>query len=126
MSPKPQRRTDAQQASRQPAGKGSSGKEARPPAKGKPPKAPPTRTAIPDEASIKSVSDGLRVAGQQLLRRIVSLVAAHLGSPEAARLWLVTPAPEFGTSPLSAIEAGRANLVLAVLESLWGPSPNDA
>ena len=133
MSPKPQRRTGAQQGSRQPAGKASSGKAGRPRAKGKKAlkgpaaaAAQPTRTGIPDEASVTQAFAGLSAADQQIVRGIVARVAEHLGSPEAARLWLVTPAPECGTAPLAAVAAGRADLVLAVLESRWGPSPDYA
>jgi hypothetical protein len=36
-------------------------------------------------------------------------VTADAGTPdEAARLWLVTLAPEFGTTPLTAISQGKA------------------
>jgi hypothetical protein len=90
------------------------------------PAGPSIGTPMPDEAALKNVSDGLGAADQKTFRRIAFLVAEHLGSPEAARLWLVTPSPEFGTTPLAAIEAGRASLVLAALESRWGPSPDYA
>jgi len=80
----------------------------------------------PDEASIDQVAIGLGSEDRTALQHIRSALEAHLGSPEAAQLWLVTTAPEFGTSPLTAIAQGKAKLVLSVLESRWGPSPTYA
>jgi hypothetical protein len=65
----------------------------------------------------------LTPADQATVQRILSTLAEHLGSSEAADLWLVTKSPEFGTTPLEAIAGGKAGLVLAVLEARWGPSP---
>jgi hypothetical protein len=80
----------------------------------------------PDEASIDQVAVGLGPEDRTALQHIRSALEAHLGSPQAARLWLITAAPEFGTSPLTAITQGKAKLVLSVLESRWGPSPTYA
>jgi hypothetical protein len=77
----------------------------------------------PDEAAIEQVVAKLGPADRATVHRILSGLAEHLGSPEAARLWLVTPAPEFGMTPLTAIAQGKAQLVWAVLESRWGPNP---
>jgi hypothetical protein len=78
---------------------------------------------IPDESSIEQVAAALEPTARDAFRRILAELTEHLGSPEAARLWLVTPAPEFGVSPLTAITQGKAELVLAVLHSRWGPGP---
>jgi len=48
-------------------------------------------------------------------------LTTHLGSPEAARLWLVTPFSDFKSTPLQAIVEGEAASVLALLEARWGP-----
>jgi hypothetical protein len=80
------------------------------------------RAAIPDESFLKAIAEHLNSSDQEALRRIVSELTEHLGSPEAARLWLVTRAPEFGTTPEKAIRSGKARVVLAVLESQWGPN----
>jgi hypothetical protein len=79
-----------------------------------------------DEAQIERITGRLGSADQNAFSQIQSTLAAHLGSPEAARLWLITKAPEFGKSPLDVIADGRAKLVLAVLESRWGPNPTYA
>jgi hypothetical protein len=81
---------------------------------------------VPDEQAIEQVEVRLPEADRDTFRRILRELAAHFGSREAARLWLVVKAPEFGTTPLKAIEGGKAALVLARLESLWGPSPTYA
>ena len=77
----------------------------------------------PDEAAIEQVVAKLGPADRAAVHRILSGLAEHLGSPEAARLWLVTLAPEIGSAPLTAIAQGKAQLVRAVLESRWGPDP---
>jgi hypothetical protein len=88
-----------------------------------PPHGRPAGGGTPDDALLREVLARLGAADQDAVRRVLSLLAEHLGSPEAAQLWLVTLAPEFGTTPLEAMAAGKAKLVLAVLESRWGPNP---
>ena len=78
---------------------------------------------VPEESMITEATADLAPADRILVGRILSGLTAHLGSPAAARLWLVTQSPEFGTTPLTAIVDGKAKLVLALLESRWGPSP---
>ena len=60
---------------------------------------------------------------QAAIRRIVALLVRHLGSAEAAHLWLATKSPEIGSAPLAAIAEGKGRVVLALLESRWGPGP---
>jgi hypothetical protein len=79
--------------------------------------------AVPDENTITEATADLSPADRAVVGQILSGLTAHLGSAEAARLWLVSQSPEFGTTPLSAISEGKARLVLALLESRWGPSP---
>ena len=79
--------------------------------------------AVPDESTISEATADLACADRTVVGQILSGLTAHLGSTEAARLWLVTQSPEFGTTPLAAISEGKARLVLALLESRWGPSP---
>jgi antitoxin Xre/MbcA/ParS-like protein len=83
-------------------------------------------SGVPDEAAIRQALADLGPAGQGSGCRILAVLAEHLGSPEAARLWMVTPSPELGATPLAAISAGKADLVLALLESRWGPNPTYA
>ncbi len=78
------------------------------------------------EAAVEPIVAHLGPADRAAVRQILSELAEHLGSPAAARLWLVTPAPEFGTAPLTALAEGKAPVVRAVLESRWGPSPTYA
>jgi hypothetical protein len=83
-----------------------------------------TADACPsDVAAFEQVAAKLGPADWAAVHRILSGLAEHLGSPEAARLWLATLAPEFGTTPLTALAEGKAQLVWAVLESRWGPNP---
>jgi hypothetical protein len=73
----------------------------------------------------KSLAE-LQGEDRSTVRIILDRVAEHLGSPEAARLWLVTASPELGRPLLTAIVEGQASVVLAVLESRWGPNPTHA
>jgi hypothetical protein len=115
MSKKQENKAKARQAMGRPARDGSAGKTA-----------PPVDVGISDEARIEQVAASLGTADQTAVRDILSMLEKHLGSAEAARLWLVTRSPEFGTPPLTAIAEGKAKLVLAVLESHWGPNPTYA
>ncbi len=81
---------------------------------------------IPDEAQIEEKSGPLSAEDRDAFRRVQKLLAEHLGSRAAARLWLVTPAPGFVTTPLEAVRNGQARLVLEMLEAQWGPSPTYA
>ena len=77
----------------------------------------------PDDGAIEQVVAQFGPADRATVQQILAGLAEHLGSPEAARLWLVTPAPEFGAPLLTAIAEGKAQIVRAVLESRWGPNP---
>lgn len=81
---------------------------------------------IPDESDIDEVNRCLSPAQRGVFLRVQQLLAEHLGSRAAARLWLVTPGTGFETTALDAIRTGQGKLVLATLESQWGASPNYA
>lgn len=81
---------------------------------------PPTGPEVQDVAATLDPPD------RDAFQRILALLENHLGSPEAARLWLVTPSSEFVGTPLTAVTQGRAKLVLALLESRWGSGPAHA
>lgn len=82
--------------------------------------------AIPDEAAVDRVRAKLLPGDRAIAAQLIEMLTRRLGSPEAAWLWLVTVAPEFGKAPLDVIAAGNAALVLADLESRWGPNPTYA
>ncbi len=91
-----------------------------------------TRTAqeahdgIHESEQIEQVVADLKPPDKATVRQIMTLLEEYLGSGQAARLWLVTKSPEIGTSPLAAIAEGKAQAILAILESRWGPSPTYA
>jgi hypothetical protein len=78
---------------------------------------------VPDEDQVREAIGCLEPADHEALQQLRKLLAQHLGSDAAARLWLVTPSPGFVTTPLDEIRQGRAKLLLAMLESQWSPSP---
>ncbi len=78
---------------------------------------------VPDHGQIGKLIGRLEAADREAWNRIRELLALHLGSAAAARLWLVTPSPGFATTPLDEIRNGRAKLLLTMLESQWGLSP---
>ena len=75
------------------------------------------------ETAIQKAVTALAPKDRELFQQLVSLLEEHLGSLEAARLWLVTRSPAFESTPLAAIRKGNAHLVLALLQSQWGGSP---
>ena len=83
-------------------------------------------TGVPDEAQLTAMVGRLDPKDRAAFTRARELLAQHLGSDAAARLWLVTPDTGFQTTALDAIRDGKAKLVLATLESQWGPSPSYA
>jgi len=82
--------------------------------------------AIPQQVEIDQAIAHLNHADRVAVHRILSGLEQHLGSPEAARLWLVTTTPAFTKPPLAVIADGNEKEILAVLESRWGPSPSYA
>ncbi len=78
---------------------------------------------IPDESQVDEAARALPSKDRKTLKKLLNLVAKHLGSREAARLWLITPFSQLSTTPLDAIQKGDAKLLLKVLESQWGRSP---
>jgi hypothetical protein len=81
---------------------------------------------IPDEAQILEAAGDLSAADRSALARTRRLLAQHLGSHAAARLWLITPSPGFVTTPLDAVSKGKAKAVLAIVKAQLGPSPTYA
>lgn len=82
------------------------------------------RTAgIPSEDQIAEAAANLDVKGRAAYRQVRKLLAKHLGSDAAARLWLATPGTGFETTALDAIRKGQAQLVLEGLKAQWGRSP---
>ena len=108
--------------------------KARPPTSRQVRKTPPTTSAVsrrspthpPTGPEVQQVAATLDPSDRDAFHRILALLETHLGSPEAARLWLVTPSPEFEATPLTAVIQARAKFVLALLESRWGPGPAHA
>lgn len=84
---------------------------------------PQAPIAVPTEQEIATKASVLSGPARNAFDTILIKLAEHLGSPVAARLWLVTPVAQFDTTPLDAILAGEAEAVLAYLESHWGPGP---
>jgi hypothetical protein len=78
---------------------------------------------IPDESALDQVAASLSAADRDAFATARRLLAEHLGSHAAARLWFVTPGTGFETTALDAVRNGQAALVLATLESQWGMSP---
>jgi hypothetical protein len=83
-------------------------------------------TGVPDEAQVVEALVGLGPEERAAFQQVRTLLAEHLGSHAAARLWLVTPGTGFETTALNAVRNGQAMLVRASLESQWGPSPTYA
>lgn len=83
-------------------------------------------SGIPDDSEMDAVSRSLHPADQKVFLRVRQLLAEHLGSHAAARLWLVSLGTGFEKTALDAIRAGQVKLVLATLESQWGQSPTYA
>ena len=73
--------------------------------------------------NIQNVVATLTHQDQELFQKLVGLLESHLGSLQAAQVWLTTESPAFVTTPIAAIREGKANLVLDLLESQWGSSP---
>ncbi len=81
---------------------------------------------IPDESQMDQVADDLSPEDREAFARLRQLLAEHLGSQAAARLWLVSPGTGFETTALDAVRKGQAKVVLGTLETQWGPSPTYA
>ena len=81
---------------------------------------------IPDQALFNEVSDHLNAEDRDAFAQTRRLLAEHLGSHAAARLWLVSPGTGFETTALDAVRKGQAKVVLGTLMSQWGQSPSYA
>ncbi len=81
---------------------------------------------VPTETQIAEGVGSLSPQDQAHFKKIRELLAEHLGSHAAARVWLLSPDTGFETTALDAIRKGHVKTVLATLESQWGPSPSYA
>lgn len=81
---------------------------------------------IPDESQIDEVANKLNPEDRAAFAEARRLLAEHLGSHAAARLWFVTRGTGFETTALDAVRKGQAKVVLETLKSQWGPSPSYA
>lgn len=80
------------------------------------PARPAPKPARPDDAMTRKPYE----------QKIRAILVEHLGSENAADAWLDSEHTGYPTSARDAIENGHAELVLADLESQWGPSPSYA
>lgn len=81
---------------------------------------------VPDDGQIGEAIGQLNTADREAWKKLRTLLAEHLGSDAAGRLWLVTASPGFATTPLDEVRQGRAAQLLALLESQWSASPTYA
>lgn len=75
------------------------------------------------EADIEQQLSGLSATDKKIFAEIREFLARRYGSYPAARVWLTTPGRGFESTPLDAIRAGNADLVLEVLTNQSGPNP---
>src|SRR5690242_18384457 len=75
------------------------------------------------DADIEQQVGNLSTEDKRTFGQIRQLVAAHLGSAAAARLWLVTPEEGSTVTPAHAIRDGRGKQVLDALKAQWGRNP---
>lgn len=73
--------------------------------------------------SISHKTKTQKIDNEAVFKQIKTLLIKHLGSHAAAELWLITSSPEFINTPLETIHTGNAKLVLAMLQSQYGPNP---
>jgi hypothetical protein len=59
---------------------------------------------------------------QKELDQIVNMLAKHLGSIEAALLWLHLDDPSWGKRPMDVIKEGNGKLLMELLEQQWSKS----
>jgi hypothetical protein len=78
---------------------------------------------VPTEAEIGQLLGELTAEDRKVFGQIRQLLAAHLGSVAAARLWLVTPDQGSTVTPAQAIRDGRGKQVLGALKAQWGRNP---
>jgi hypothetical protein len=80
----------------------------------------------PTEIEIEGQLGQLSAKDRQTYTKIRHLVARHLGSFAAVRLWLVTVGPGYTTTPLQAVKDGRSAELLGLLTNQWGRNPTYA
>jgi hypothetical protein len=81
---------------------------------------------VPTQASIDGQLAQLGTSDRKIVNRIQKMLAQHLGSSMAARVWLTTTGSGFSETPLKAIQDGQSNRVLEVLTAQWGRNPTYA
>lgn len=79
---------------------------------------------VPDDTQLEQAAGSLSESERKIFARVRQLLTERLGSPAAARLWLVTACSAFKTTPLAAVACGRGRRVLAVLEAQFEPRAN--
>jgi hypothetical protein len=80
----------------------------------------------PTEVEIEIQLGQLSAKERQTYTKIRNLVARHLGSFAAARLWFVTVGPGYAMTPLQAVKDGRSAELLGLLANQWGRNPTYA
>jgi hypothetical protein len=81
---------------------------------------------VPDKIALDKLLAKLDPTERDAVNSVLRDLEEHLGSNEAARIWLVIKSPEFGSTPLEAIRSGKATVLKAVVEERWGPNPTYA
>jgi hypothetical protein len=81
---------------------------------------------VPPQASIDEQLAQLSDSDRKIVNRIQKMLAQHLGSYMAARIWLTTTGTGFSETPLKAIQDGQSNRVLEILTAQWGRNPTYA
>ncbi len=83
----------------------------------------PREISKPSKSSfVLSLSD----QDELIYKKVLDLLAEHLGSKDAAISWLKSSGTGYPGTALEAIQQGHANLVLVDLETQWGLGPSYA
>lgn len=77
---------------------------------------------VPSKAEIEAVAAELSKPERTAFSELRALLARHLGSHAAARVWLKSAIPGLDGTPLDAVKAGGARRLLAVQKEHWGES----
>lgn len=75
---------------------------------------------VPSKAEIEVVLGVLSKADRAAFAELRALLARHLGSDAAARVWLKSAVPGLEGTPLDAVKAGGVGRLLAVQKERWG------
>ncbi len=77
---------------------------------------------VPSKAEIEAVAAELPKTDRAAFAELRTLLARHLGSHAAARVWFKSAVPGLEGTPLEAVKAGAAGRLLAVQKDHWGES----